>query len=109
MRFDIDIVERDGAVYVAVEGELDVATAPQLDEKITQAEARVTPLIVIDLAGVEFMDSTALQVLLKAEARSQSNGRRLRLTSPSPQVQRLFEVAGVLDRLPLIASADDTR
>ena len=109
MRFDIDIVERDGAVYVAVEGELDLATAPQLDDKLIQAEAMVAPLIVIDLARVEFMDSTALQVLLKAEARSQHNGRRLRLATPSPQVQRLFEVAGVRERLPILAPADDGR
>ncbi len=109
MRFDIDIVEDEGAVRVTVEGELDVATADALDAKLAEAEARVTPMIVVDLAQVEFMDSTALQVLLKAEARSRRDGRRLRLSPPSSQVQRLFEAAGVLDRLPLPAPGDDGR
>ena len=103
MCFDIETRENEGATYVAVTGELDVATAPLLAERIAQAETAAAPLIVVDLSGVSFMDSTGLHTLLEAHARSQQEGDRLRIASPwSAQVQRLMELAGVVDELPLL-------
>jgi anti-anti-sigma factor len=96
----IDIGHRDGATVLSIEGEIDLATAPMLDEKIRAAvEADAEGTVVIDLDQVEFMDSSGLQVLL-SHIFSQENGRRIRLTKGSPQVYRLFEVSGMADRLP---------
>ena len=102
MRFDIESRDADGATYVAVAGELDLATAPLLAEQLAQAETSGAKLVVLDLADVSFMDSTGLHVLLEAHANAQRNGHRLRITAAgSEPVQRLFELAGVLDELPL--------
>jgi anti-anti-sigma factor len=102
MRFDIEGSERDGVRLVAVSGELDVATAPLLAARLMEAEAGEASLIVLDLSGVSFMDSTGLHVILSAHARSQQNGGRLRLTKGPEQVQRLLELCGAHDRLSFL-------
>jgi anti-sigma B factor antagonist len=103
--FDIKILERDHTAIVRVEGELDLATAPLLDEKLAEAESGGATSVLLDLDRVEFMDSTGLQVLL-ARVILNGDGKRFALTAGSPQVQRLFRVAGVLDRLPFAGAPD---
>ena len=101
--FGIDIVQRDDTVVLVVAGEIDIATAPVLEQRLTEAEAREAASVIVDLDGVTFMDSTGLQVLV-AHALSKDNGNRLRLTRGSRQVQRLFTVSGMLDHLPFVSS-----
>jgi anti-sigma B factor antagonist len=101
--FEIEIIERDEAVVLVVEGEIDIATAPLLEQRLTEAEAGDAPRLIVDLDRVSFMDSTGLQVLV-AHALSETNGRRIRLTKGSPQVQRLFTVSGMADHLPFVSS-----
>jgi anti-sigma B factor antagonist len=102
MRFDIESSERDGVRLVAVSGELDVATVPLLAERLAEAEAGEARLIILDLNDVSFMDSTGLHLILGTQARSEQASHRLRISRSSPQVIRLLELAGVLDRLPLV-------
>lgn len=99
---NIEIVERDGSVILLVDGEIDIATAPQLDEALARAEATEATAVVVDLDRVGFIDSTGLHVLLKYALMSSQNGQRLRLTKGSPQVRRLFEISGTRDHLPFL-------
>ena len=98
----IDIAQRNGATILSVLGEVDLATAPILDEQISAVEAGDATTIVVDLDRVSFMDSSGLQVLL-AHVFSEQNGSRIRLTRGSPQVVRLFTVSGMLEQLPFIS------
>jgi anti-sigma B factor antagonist len=100
--FEIEIIERDDAVVLVVEGEIDIATAPLLEQRLTEAEAGDAPRLIVDLDRVSFMDSTGLQVLV-AHTLSETNGRRIRLTKGSAQVQRLFTVCGMADHLPFVS------
>jgi anti-sigma B factor antagonist len=97
----IDTAQRNGATVLTVLGEVDLATAPLLDEQITAAEAGATERIVVDLDRVSFMDSSGLQVLL-THVLSEENGSRIRLTRGSPQVLRLFKVSGMFEQLPFV-------
>jgi anti-sigma B factor antagonist len=99
---NIDVVERDGSLVLVVEGELDIGTAPMLDQELTRAEASEAGTLVVNLDRVAFIDSTGLHVLIKHAALSSENGRRLRLTKGSPQVRRLFEVTGTIEHLPFL-------
>ncbi len=99
---NIDIVERDGVLTLVLAGDIDIATAPWLDEQLCTAEAKDAAAIVVDLDHVGFMDSSGLQVLLRHVAHSRQNGNRLRLTDGSAQVRRLFEVTGVSEHLPFL-------
>jgi anti-sigma B factor antagonist len=98
--FSIESVRRDRSLVLIVEGEVDLATAPLLDDELARARATRAETIVIDLLRVSFMDSSGLHVLIK-HAGSREGPQRVQLTKGSPQVQRLFEVAGLLDHLPL--------
>ena len=101
--FEIEIIERDDAVVVVVVGEIDIATAPLLEQRLTEVEAGDPRMLIIDLDRVSFMDSTGLQVLV-SHTLSETNGRRIRLTRGSPQVQRLFKISGMVDHLPFVSS-----
>lgn len=100
---EIDIVERDGVVVVAVEGELDLYAAPEFEESLTRVGAGHAKPIVVDLDRVTFMDSAGVHVLLQF-ALSRGNGNRLALSGGSSQVRRLLEVTGVGRYLRFVAS-----
>jgi anti-anti-sigma factor len=98
----IDVVECDGSLTLRVEGEIDIATAPLLEEELERAQGSDAETIVVDLDQVDFIDSTGLHVLIRHSALSSQNGGRLRLTEGSKQVQRLFRLTGTMDHLPFL-------
>jgi anti-sigma B factor antagonist len=84
-----------GAV-LAVGGEVDLATAPQLRAKLVDlVEVDEARSIVVDLTPVAFMDSTGLGVLLAAHKRAQSRGRSIRLVCPEGQALRALRLTGL--------------
>jgi anti-sigma B factor antagonist len=83
------------STIIAVSGELDLASAAQLDEAIRGAEKGAPEWIVIDLEDMSFMDSAILTVLLMARLRARDNGHRLRFVrSRHEQVAQLLSVTG---------------
>jgi anti-sigma B factor antagonist len=107
--FNIEVLDRGDATIVRVVGELDVASAPLLDDALEKAEATDVSVIAIDLTGVSFIDSTGLRALLEAHGRDTRHARagRLQITGGSPQAQKLFRLAGVLDKLPFVGPSDE--
>jgi anti-sigma B factor antagonist len=93
--FDVTTTTGDGVARVAVEGELDIATAPMLDATLADIERGGEGTLLLDLALVRFIDSTGLRALLSARRRAEVSGRRLRLANLSPDVERVFDVTGV--------------
>jgi anti-sigma B factor antagonist len=97
--FSIERARRDRSLALILKGEVDLATAPLLDDELTRARATEAETIVIDLLRVSFLDSSGLHVLIK-HACSSEGPQRVQLTKGSPQVQRVFEIAGLRDHLP---------
>jgi anti-sigma B factor antagonist len=91
-------VRQDGEtrVVVAVAGEVDMATAPQL-EQVLAGHTGVD--VVVDLAGVPFLDSSGLSVLVKTRAYVEGSGRTLRVTGEQDNVRKILEVTGLLGPL----------
>jgi anti-anti-sigma factor len=98
----IDAVERDGALVLVVEGELDIVTSSLLDEALARARSTGAARIVVDLLAVSFIDSTGLHVLIK-HVQLDESCPRIRLTKGSPQVQRVLELSGAVEFLPFVA------
>ncbi|HXF32671.1 MAG TPA: STAS domain-containing protein [Solirubrobacterales bacterium] len=98
--FHLTMRARDeGTRVIEVHGELDLAVAAQLADKIGAIPA--PDHVVIDLAGCEFIDSTALATLLIARRDLAGAERELRLAGASGQVLRILQVAG-LDHIGLL-------
>lgn len=106
-QFRVEVRSEGKAVVVVVVGELDLASGPELEQTLEQLAEPPTELLVIDLREVEFMDSTGLSIIVKAHQRFTESGRRLALVKGTPQVQRLLDLTGVAERLPLVDSPEE--
>ncbi|HEX3509998.1 MAG TPA: STAS domain-containing protein [Solirubrobacteraceae bacterium] len=105
-RLRVDVLSAPDRVVLALQGELDLAAAPQLAAEIERAETGTLDALVLDLSRLEFIDSAGLRVLLAAHERARESGRAFAITPGPAQVQRLLEIAGVGDHLVTIARAD---
>jgi anti-sigma B factor antagonist len=83
---------------VSIDGELDLHTAPELEQALETVYSLGGRNVVIDLAGLVFIDSTALAALLRAQPRFRSRGGRLLLVSEDRRILRTLEITG-LDRM----------
>jgi anti-sigma B factor antagonist len=85
----------DDAYIVSLGGEIDLSTAPQLEQELTGLTENGARRIVVDLAGAEFVDSTVLGVLLKALTRLHAHSGELVLVSDDLRILKIFEVTGL--------------
>ena len=93
--FGCELVHDDNGVRLVLSGELDIASAPELERRIGEAGASA---LVIDLGGLTFVDSTGLRLLLSVCAPDARPAPAELIPGP-PTVQRVFELAGVAERL----------
>ena len=80
---------------VSIVGELDLHTAPELEQAFGAILSRGGRSVVVDLAGLEFIDSAALAALLRAEPRFQSRGGRFILVTEDRRTLRTLEITGL--------------
>jgi anti-sigma B factor antagonist len=98
-------VRRGSEVVVHVTGELDLAGAGLLDQEMREVNDSGASRIVLDLSGLEFIDSVGISLLLRLDADSRQNGDRLRVVPGSTQVQRVLRLTGVDRRLRFVPAA----
>jgi anti-anti-sigma factor len=91
---------------VVLVGELDIANAPLLESELERVEADSPGTVVLDLRGVEFIDSTGLRSVIAANERAQAAGGRLVVVRGSTAVERLFSVTQVDQRLEIVDDPD---
>jgi anti-anti-sigma factor len=97
------IVSTDGdRATVSLRGELDLSGVDRARQAIEQAEANGAPLLVLDLSQLDFIDSTGLEVLLRAARRAHDDGRRLIVQRPSRYVRRLLEMTAIDQSLDIV-------
>jgi anti-sigma B factor antagonist len=90
--------DEDGALRLALRGELDVAVAGVLTRRLDELKQR-KEFVRLDLAGLEFMDSSGLQVVITALADSHQDGWQLEIAEEvTAPVARLIELVGVHSR-----------
>jgi len=77
-------------------GEIDLYTAPRLHGELVTVLSADTPVqIVVDMSGVEFCDSTGMNVLLAAHRRAREQGGDLELAAPRPAIRKILHVTGL--------------
>jgi anti-anti-sigma factor len=92
---------------ISLSGELDLASSPALQEALDRVFESSSEIIVIDLRTLDFMDSTGLSILVKAQHRATENERRLFIVRGPAQVQRLLSLTGVAERLSIVDAPED--
>src|SRR5215831_3639915 len=92
----VEVLRTEGDVTIVCGGEVDASTTSQLTRAVGEGMARDVRTLHLDLSGVRFMDSTGLRTVVVAATQCESLGIAFSLT-PSPWVERLLEVAGMVD------------
>jgi anti-sigma B factor antagonist len=105
-----DLTEDDidpTTLVIAVKGEIHSTTAPEFSERLNDAISRGNTAVVLDLTGVEFIDSTGLSVLLNGLRRITRAHGRMVIACANPTVLRLFEITRLDSTFEILASCDE--
>ena len=93
--FAIRVVRADQATTLAVTGEVDLSTAGGLAEAGLDALAAGATVVIVDLSGVTFLDSTGLAALVTINNRARNDGAALIIARPRVRVRHLFQITGL--------------
>jgi anti-sigma B factor antagonist len=104
MDAEVPVRREGGCTIVEVAGEIDVHSAPQLHQALSEAVAAGVLCLVVDLEAVEFMDSSGLGVLVGALKRTRSQGGSLHLVCSRQPILKLFRVTGLTEVFPIHAT-----
>jgi anti-sigma B factor antagonist len=107
MDLGLDVTERDGWAVLAVRGEVDVYTAPRFRERLIELVSQGKHHIVVDLQGVDFLDSTGLGVLVGGLKRLRSHDGDLVLVCTANRILKVFEITGLTKVFAIHESVDE--
>lgn len=91
-----------GTPRLVVSGELDLASAEELEAGLRQLESSEPEVLVLDLRELDFMDSTGLRTVIAADARAKDRGARLVIIRAPEEVDRVFQLTRMDQHLELV-------
>jgi anti-sigma B factor antagonist len=94
---DLSVGDFDGYAVVALRGELDLLDTSDVASHLIAAVAACGPSIIVDLAGLKFIDSCGLGVLVRVLRWTRESGGDLSLAAPQRQVRRVLGITGLID------------
>ena len=103
----VDDLDLGPAAGVAVRGELEIATAPDLTAALDEAIRRTSGPFVIDLSNVGFLDSSGINCLMRARALLGRDDRTLALICPAGSSRRALDLVGIDELVALYASREE--
>lgn len=106
MDLGLEVDDRNGFTVLSVRGEVDVYTAPRLREKLVELVSEGKYRIVVDLEGVDFLDSTGLGVLVGGLKRLRSHDGDLTLVCTQHRILKVFEITGLTKVFAIHDSVD---
>jgi anti-sigma B factor antagonist len=94
-------VRHEPGVVVSVTGEIDLATGPALQRRLSELLCLPLDSLTVDMAGVEFMDSSGLRVLNRTRIDADERNIPFGLKNVPRQARRILEITGMIDVLPM--------
>ncbi len=108
MELGLEVDEsRSPYTILAVKGEVDVYSAPRLREKLVELVSEGHRQIVVDLEGVDFLDSTGLGVLVGGLKRLRSHDGDLSLVCTQARILKVFEITGLTSVFSIASTVDE--
>ena len=106
---ELNVISRQegSRTVITVTGEIDVYTAPSLREQLNELVAGGHHDLVVDMAGVDFLDSTGLGVLVGGLKRARSHEGSLRLVCDKEKILKVFRITGLTKVFPIHATVDE--
>jgi anti-anti-sigma factor len=109
--FEASVALDDGVRVIAVRGELDLSTAPDLEAPLEEAVATGDASVLVDLSDCEFIDSTGIALIVRAwqrldRAADGAGGGRLVICGGSEQVRRVLGITGLELSIPIHESRE---
>jgi anti-sigma B factor antagonist len=104
----VEVRQESGHMLATVAGEVDIATVPQLQQRLAAPAASGRPLIV-DLDRVTFIDAAGLGVLARAASLAAAHGSSLHVVCARHQVRRLFTITGLDRQIPFARTVTEAR
>ncbi|MFI9648229.1 anti-sigma factor antagonist [Streptomyces sp. NPDC052040] len=98
---------REDVALVIVKGFLDVDTATELHHHLANQIHHGRRHLLLDLSSVPFMDSSGINILLKAYKETRQIGGTVGVIDPAPAVQRILDLTGVSLTVPSYPTADE--
>ncbi|MEI7893036.1 MAG: STAS domain-containing protein [Myxococcales bacterium] len=93
-----------GATTVALTGRLDSVTSPQLEKELGAVLEEPIDTLVFDLAGLDFLSSAGIRVLVVAHKRMREREGHVAMLRMQPQIKKVFEIVKALPSLPVFAN-----
>jgi len=103
----IDVLTRGDDTVLRLAGDIDIHSAPEISEQLARLQADGSIVIVVDLSGVSFLDSSALGALVAAHRALTEAGGSLKLAAQREHVQKVFRITRLAEVIPLFDSVDD--
>lgn len=100
--FDLQVVHDGRRAHISPSGELDIASAPELERAIAEATAEPGAQLVLDLRELTFMDSSGLRTLAQTNAQATKGQFELSIIRGQRQIERVLEISGLATLLPLV-------
>jgi anti-sigma B factor antagonist len=107
MELGLDVSNVGDHAVVEVKGEIDVYTAPKLREKLIELVSEGSYNVVVNLEGVDFLDSTGLGVLVGALKRVKAHDGSLSLVCTQDKILKIFKITGLTKVFPIHPSVEE--
>jgi anti-anti-sigma factor len=105
----VSVTDGGSCTVIALAGESDVYTYDQLRGALEAEAAKGVALLIVDLSGLEFMDSSGVQVLLDTRVMMSDRGGKLALAGPRNTVARVLNLVGADQLIPVYASVEEAQ
>jgi anti-sigma B factor antagonist len=107
MDFDVETSEKGGASVLTLRGEIDVYTAPLLRQALVDAVDGGATNVIVDMAQVDFLDSTGLGVLVDGLKRVKANEGSLSIVATADKILKIFDITGLNRAFPIHRSVEE--
>ena len=107
MELHVDTSVRGDWNVVSPVGDIDLHTVPALRECLDEVRAQGRRRIVVDLARVDFLDSSALGLLVSVQRDLEGDSGQLKVACPQPQVSKVFRITRLAEVIPIHDSVDE--